>query len=186
MSASDTAVDLRAPARGSSAAAIRTIFIATFVITAFLIVTPLAALLYGSFRTGGPGTNATYTLEQLAGLAGAAASSTRCSPRCFISVVTSLFSSAFGGAMAWLIYRTDFRFKRSARRRDRAELLLSRLHPGDGLGHPRLAGRHLQRHPGRCARHRLRAVRHLLALAGSSGSRCCISRRSRSSRCAAR
>ena len=44
MSVSEAAVHLRAPARGSSATAIRVIFVATFVITAFLIVTPLAAL----------------------------------------------------------------------------------------------------------------------------------------------
>jgi hypothetical protein len=49
--------------RRSSDAFISAIFVATFAVTAFLIVTPLAALLYGSFRTGGPGTHAAYTLK---------------------------------------------------------------------------------------------------------------------------
>ncbi len=112
MSASDAAIEMRAPARGSSAAAIRAIFIVTFAITAFLIVTPLVALLYGSFRTGGPGTNATYTFDNWRGLLEPAILDTLLITL-FISIVTSLFSSAFGGAMAWLTYRTDFRFKRA-------------------------------------------------------------------------
>jgi iron(III) transport system permease protein len=110
MSVSEAAVHLRAPARGSSATAIRVIFVATFVITAFLILTPLAALLYGSFRTGGPGTNAAYTLENWKGLFESSILNTLVTTL-YISIVTSVFSSACGGAMAWLTYRTDFRFK---------------------------------------------------------------------------
>jgi iron(III) transport system permease protein len=118
--ASDHTLDLAGAALPSRARTIRhrssdafisAIFVATFAVTAFLIVTPLASLLYGSFRTGGPGTNATYTLGNWHDLGSPGIINTLLTT-CVISVLTSVFSSVCGGAMAWLTYRTDFRYKK--------------------------------------------------------------------------
>ncbi len=91
---------------------IRAIFIATFLVTAFLIVTPLGALLHGSFQTGGPGTKSVFTWKNWADLASGNIVHTLLIT-CFISLVTSLFSTIGGAGLTWLVYRTDFRFKRS-------------------------------------------------------------------------
>ena len=95
----------------ASHATIAAIFVVTFAVTAFLILTPLLSLLYGSFRTGGPGTQAAYTLKNWADLTSRGIIYTLFTT-CIISVLTALFSSVCGGMMAWLIYRTDFRYKR--------------------------------------------------------------------------
>lgn len=120
MAASDHTLELTGPTLApparmvrhrSSDALIRVIFVGTFAVTAFLIVTPLASLLYGSFRTGGPGTSAAYTTQNWQDLGSRGIINTLLTT-CLISVLTSLFSSICGGAMAWLTYRTDFRYKR--------------------------------------------------------------------------
>jgi iron(III) transport system permease protein len=95
----------------SSEAAVGAIFAVTFIVTAFLIVTPLASLLYGSFRTGGPGTHAAYTLKNWLDLTSSGVIGTLITT-CVIAVLTAVISTACGGLMAWLIYRTDFRYKR--------------------------------------------------------------------------
>ena len=88
------------------------IFAATCAVTAFLILTPLASLLYGSFQSGGPGTPSSFTLKNWRDLASLSIVHTLF-VTCLISVSTAFFSAAGGAAMAWLVYRTDFRFKRS-------------------------------------------------------------------------
>ena len=118
--ASDKTLDLPRPIQGttrprivghgSSDVLISVIFAITAVATAFLILTPLAALLYGSFRTGGPGTNATYTLRNWQDLLSPGIVNTLVTT-CVISVLTSVLSSVGGALMAWLVYRTDFRHK---------------------------------------------------------------------------
>ena len=95
----------------SSDAAVGAIFAVTFAVAAFLIVTPLASLLYGSFRTGGPGTHADYTLKNWLDLIGSGVINTLLTT-CTIAVLTAVLCTACGGLMAWLIYRTDFRYKR--------------------------------------------------------------------------
>ncbi|MFI4980466.1 MAG: ABC transporter permease [Nevskiales bacterium] len=75
-------------------------------------MTPLASLLYGSFRTGGPGTHAAYTLKNWLDLGGVGVVYTLLTT-CIIAVLTALFSTAGGAVMAWLVYRTNFKFKRS-------------------------------------------------------------------------
>ncbi len=92
--------------------AVQAIFALTFAITAALILTPLASLLYGSFRSAGPGQPSVFTLRNWMDLGSAAIGNTLVTT-CFISAVTALASTAGGAAMAWLIYRTNFRFKRS-------------------------------------------------------------------------
>ena len=91
---------------------LRLIFAATFLVTAALILTPLASLVYGSFRSAGPGEPSVFTWKNWTDLGSAAIVHTLFTT-CFISLVTAAFSTAGGAAMAWLIYRTDFRCKRS-------------------------------------------------------------------------
>jgi iron(III) transport system permease protein len=91
---------------------IQAIFAATFLVTAGLILTPLASLLYGSFRSAGPGEPSVFTLRNWLDLSSPAIANTLVTT-CFISALTAVLSTAGGAAMAWLIYRTDFRYKRS-------------------------------------------------------------------------
>ena len=96
----------------SSNRAVQVMFAVTAGVTAFLILTPLAALVFGSFRTGGPGTNAVFTLKNWSDLASGNIVHTLLIT-CFISLVTSLLSTAGGAVLTWLVYRSDFRFKNS-------------------------------------------------------------------------
>ncbi len=91
---------------------IQAIFGTTFLVTAFLIITPLAALLHGSFQTGSPGMPTVFTWKNWADLGSGNIIHTLLIT-CFISVVTSVFSTIGGAGLTWLVYRSDFRFKRS-------------------------------------------------------------------------
>jgi len=91
---------------------IGTIFAATFAVTAFLIVTPLVALLHGSFQTGSPGMPTAFTFKNWTDLGNGNIVHTLLIT-CFISLVTSVFSTVGGAGLTWLVYRTDFPFKRS-------------------------------------------------------------------------
>src|ERR1700688_4879745 len=77
----------------SSDTAVSVMFAITFVVTAFLILTPLASLLYGSFRTGGPGTHAVYTLKNWLDLTSAGVINTLVTT-CVIAVLTAVISTA--------------------------------------------------------------------------------------------
>ena len=88
------------------------IFATTFLVTAFLIVTPLVALLHGSFQTGSPGMKTVFTWKNWADLGSGNIIHTLLIT-CFISIVTAVFSTIGGAALTWLVYRSDFRFKRS-------------------------------------------------------------------------
>ena len=96
----------------SGSRAIQVIFAATFLIAAGLILTPLVSLLYGSFRSAGPGEASVFTLRNWADLGSTAIANTLVTT-CVISALTAVLSTVGGAAMAWLIYRTDFRWKRS-------------------------------------------------------------------------
>ena len=89
---------------------VRAVFALTFLVTAGLILTPLGSLLYGSFHTGGFGQESAFTLQNWRDLGSAAIGNTLVTT-CIISAATALLSTAGGAAMAWLIYRTDFRYK---------------------------------------------------------------------------
>ena len=89
---------------------VQLIFALTFLVTAGLILTPLGSLLYGSFHTGGFGQASVFTLQNWRDLGSAAIGNTLVTT-CVISVLTAVLSTAGGAAMAWLIYRTDFRYK---------------------------------------------------------------------------
>jgi iron(III) transport system permease protein len=87
----------------------RALFAITFLITAFLIITPLGALLYGSVKGPAPGS---FTLRHWAELGSGNLVHTLL-VTCFISVVTAVLSTVGGAILTWLVYRTDFRFKRT-------------------------------------------------------------------------
>ena len=90
---------------------IQAIFGTTFLVTAFLIVTPLAALLHGSFQTAGPGMKSAFTWNNWVDLGSGNIIHTLLLT-CLISLVTSVFSTIGGAGLTWLVYRSDFRFKR--------------------------------------------------------------------------
>ena len=96
----------------SGSRSVQAIFGATFLVAAGLILTPLASLLYGSFRSAGPGEPSVFTLRNWLDLGSTAIANTLVTT-CVISALTAALSTAGGAAMAWLIYRTDFRWKRS-------------------------------------------------------------------------
>ncbi len=91
---------------------VQIVFAATFLVTAGLILTPLGSLLYGSFRSAGPGEPSVFTLRNWLDLGSPAIANTLLTT-CVISLLTAVLSTAGGAAMAWLIYRTDFQYKRS-------------------------------------------------------------------------
>jgi iron(III) transport system permease protein len=85
------------------------LFAVTFLITAFLILTPLGALFYGSVQGPVPGS---LTLRHWAELGSGNLVHTLL-VTLFISLATSILSTAGGAILTWLVYRTDFRFKRT-------------------------------------------------------------------------
>jgi iron(III) transport system permease protein len=98
---------------GSSAIADRAldlIYALAFAITAFLVLTPIAALVFGSLKSGGPGQPSAWTTANWTGLASSGVFNTLAAT-CVISVATALFSTLGGAIMAWIIARTDFRYK---------------------------------------------------------------------------
>ena len=90
----------------------RVIYVATFIVTCALILTPLLALLYGSFRTAGPGSPSDWTLDNWISLSSSNIIGTLITTA-VIALFTSVFSTAGGAVLAWLIYRTDIRFKKA-------------------------------------------------------------------------
>ena len=87
--------------------AARALFVATAAVTGFLILTPLTALLYGSFQGPAPGH---FTLRNWVDLASGNIVHTLLIT-CFISLMTSILSTGGGAVLTWLVYRTDLRFK---------------------------------------------------------------------------
>jgi iron(III) transport system permease protein len=87
-------------------------YVATFVATALLVMVPLVSLIYGSLRTASPGLGGTWTLANWLGLGSDGVVGTLWNT-CVIAVLTAVFSTLYGGLVAWITCRTDFRFKRS-------------------------------------------------------------------------
>src|ERR1043165_1117470 len=80
---------------------IQAIFGTTFLVTAFLIITPLAALPHGSFQTGSPGMPTVFTWKNWTDLGSGNIIHTLLIT-CFISIVTSVFSTIGGAGLTWL------------------------------------------------------------------------------------
>src|SRR5450755_3884295 len=86
------------------------IYVLTFAVAAFLVLTPLIALVFGSLRSGGPGQASDWTLANWEGLGTSGVLGTLVTT-CAISAATAVLSTIGGAIMAWIVARTDFRHK---------------------------------------------------------------------------
>ena len=84
------------------------LYIFTFVVVALLVMIPLTALIYGSFRSDAPGLPAELTLANWAGLGSPGVISSFLTT-IGIGVSASILASAIGTAIAIIVHRTDFR-----------------------------------------------------------------------------
>ncbi len=105
-----------APPAGKSAAA-RTgtgvlygLYAFLFVIVLLLVLIPIGALIYGSFRTAAPGDpHGAWTLANYAGLLSPGVLSTLLITL-WIGLLTSVFSVILGVVIALIVHRTDFKY----------------------------------------------------------------------------
>ena len=98
----------RAPRRRGSAA-LRAVYVATFAIVLAMVLTPILALIYGSFRTAAPGLPGEWTLRNYAGLASPGVIAT-IGTTLWIGFLSSAFCILIGTAIALLVHRTDFKY----------------------------------------------------------------------------
>lgn len=84
------------------------LYIATCAIVALLVVTPLAALVYGSLRSAAPGSPGEWTLVNWAGLASEGVVGTFVTTIA-IGIASSLIATVVGTAIALVVHRTDLR-----------------------------------------------------------------------------
>ncbi|MCQ4628982.1 ABC transporter permease subunit [Shinella sp. CPCC 100929] len=89
---------------------LKVIYAATLVLVVLLVMTPLAALIYGSFRSSAPGVEGDWTIANYANLASANLLSTIWLTL-LVGVLSAVFCVVIGTAMALIIHRTDFAYK---------------------------------------------------------------------------
>jgi iron(III) transport system permease protein len=81
---------------------------AVFLLTAVLILAPVGYLIYGSFRTDSPGApDAVFTLANWAEVYGSTKYWSAFFNTVVLSTVVAVLSMLLGGAMAWIVARTD-------------------------------------------------------------------------------
>lgn len=80
-----------------------------FAATASLVAIPMAALVYGSFRTSAPGSPGEWTLQNYAGLFSEGVLATVMTTMT-IGLGTAIASVMFGTAIALVVHRTDFKY----------------------------------------------------------------------------
>ena len=98
------------PHRSSGSRALAWLYGAVFVVTALLVVIPIAALVYGSFRSAAPGDpHGAWTLRNYAGLLSEGVVGTVL-VTLWIGVLTSILSVILGVAIALVVHRTDFKY----------------------------------------------------------------------------
>ena len=119
-------------------------YVVTFALVVAMVMIPILALVYGSFRTAAPGLPGEWTLRNYAGLTSPGVVAT-IGTTLFIGLLSSALCIVIGTAIALIVHRTDFKHGTLDHRARRARLLLPVLHPGDGLDHHRRARRHHQR-----------------------------------------
>lgn len=91
--------------------ATRVVYLGTLAVVLFLVLTPLAALFYGSVRDAAPGTPGHWTLRNWADLGSRGVVGSLLSTF-VIGVSTALLATLGGAVMAWITFRTDFRWAR--------------------------------------------------------------------------
>ena len=84
------------------------LYIVTCAIVALLVVTPLAALVYGSLRSAAPGLPGEWTLANWIGLASEGVMGTFVTTIA-IGIASSVIATVVGTAIALIVHRTDFR-----------------------------------------------------------------------------
>ncbi|MCC7425904.1 MAG: iron ABC transporter permease [Alphaproteobacteria bacterium] len=109
------AVPMPAPAaaragKGLSERVLNALYILTFATVLLLVLVPLSALIYGSFRTSAPGSPGEWTLQNYANLASGGVVTTVWTTL-WIGLVSAAICIVIGTALALVIHRTDFRHK---------------------------------------------------------------------------
>jgi iron(III) transport system permease protein len=97
--------------RFSSKSVLTGIYWVTFALVLAMVMIPVIALVYGSFRTSAPGLPGEWTLRNYAGLASPGVISSM-TTTLVIGLFTSLISVIVGTAIALVLHRTDFRYSR--------------------------------------------------------------------------
>ncbi len=82
---------------------------ATFAIVVAMVMIPIVALVYGSFRTAAPGLPGEWTLQNYAGLASTGVLRT-IGTTLWIGLLSSALCIVIGTAIALLVHRTDFKY----------------------------------------------------------------------------
>ncbi len=96
--------------RGTGMGVLRALYAFVFVVTALLVLIPIIALIYGSFRTAAPGDpHGAWTLKNYAGLFSEGVLSTLFITL-WIGILTAVASVIFGVAIALVVHRTDFKY----------------------------------------------------------------------------
>lgn len=86
------------------------VYFAVSAVTALLVIIPIAALIYGSFRSAAPGDpSGVWTLKNYAGLFSEGVIATVW-VTLLIGLATAVLSVIFGVAIALVVHRTDFRY----------------------------------------------------------------------------
>ena len=86
------------------------VYAATFAIVLSLVLIPVGALIYGSFRTAAPGLGGTWTAANWAGLISPGVLHSLVTT-IVIAAISSAFCIAIGTAIALIVHRTDFAWK---------------------------------------------------------------------------
>jgi iron(III) transport system permease protein len=88
---------------------LRALYALVFAAVLFLVLIPLAALVYGSFRSSSPGMEGDWTLAKYAGLLSPSVLNVLVRTL-IVGLATALISVALGTALALIVHRTDFRY----------------------------------------------------------------------------
>jgi iron(III) transport system permease protein len=103
-------VAVRAKSQSSSGSLLlKAAYVVTFIIVVSMVMVPIVALIYGSFRTAAPGMPGEWTLRNYAGLASPGVIKT-IGTTLWIGFLSSALCIVIGTAIALLVHRTDFKY----------------------------------------------------------------------------
>jgi iron(III) transport system permease protein len=95
---------------GGGEPALGALYVATTALVVLLVAIPIAAIVYGSLRTAGPGEGGDWTLQNYAGLASPGVLGS-IGTTLLVGLATSGLCIVIGTAIALIVHRTDFRHK---------------------------------------------------------------------------
>lgn len=99
----------RMSARWSGSIFLTTAYVVTFAVVVAMVMIPIIALIYGSFRTAAPGLPGEWTLRNYAGLTSPGVITT-IGVTLWIGFLSSALCIVIGTAIALLVHRTDFKY----------------------------------------------------------------------------